>query len=98
MIRHTVAFKLKHTAESEMEKSFLDAAGELAHIPNVEKFECLRQVGKKNICTFGLSMEFSSEENYQSSNTHPDHRNFVKTRWIPEVADFLEIDYEPLIP
>ena len=98
MIRHTVVFKLKHAAGSDQEKSFLDTAVKLADIPNVEKFECLRQVSKKNIYTFGLSMEFSSDENYQSYNTHPDHRNFVKTRWIPEVADFLEIDYEPLVP
>jgi len=97
MIRHTVVFKLKHAAGSDQEKSFLDAARDLANIPNVEKFECLRQIGKKNIYTFGISMEFSSEENYQSYNTHPEHRNFVKTRWIPKVSDFLEIDYEPII-
>mgnify|MGYP002642247072 CR=1 FL=1 len=97
MIRHTVVFKLKHALDSALERSFLNAAGKLATIPNVEKFECLRQIGKKNIYTFGISMEFSSEENYQSYNTHPDHVNFVKTRWIPEVSDFMEIDYEPII-
>ncbi len=98
MIRHTVVFTLKHESGSSLEKSFLDAAGDLAHIPNVEKFEFLRQVSKKNSYTFGLSMEFSSAENYQSYNTHPDHVNFVQTRWIPEVSDFMEIDYEPFIP
>ena len=92
MIRHTVVFKLKHAAGSELERSFLNAARELANIPNVEKFECLRQVSKKNIYTFGLSMEFSSDGKYQSYNIHPDHTNFVKTRWIPEVSDFMEID------
>jgi hypothetical protein len=96
MIRHTVVFKLKHAAGSELEMSLLNAARELANIPNVENFECLRQISKKNIYTFGLSMEFSSVENYQSYNTHPDHINFVKTRWLPEVSDFMEIDYEPI--
>ncbi len=96
MIRHTVVFKLKHAAGSDQEKSFLDAASKLADIPNVEKFECLKQISKKNIYAYGLSMEFSSDDNYQSYNTHPDHVRFVKTRWIPEVSDYLEIDYEPL--
>ncbi len=76
--------------------NFLNAARALQNIPNVEKFECLRQISKKNIYTFGLSMEFSSEEKYQSYNTHPDHRNFVKTRWLLEVSDFMEIDYDPM--
>ncbi|MBL7007114.1 MAG: Dabb family protein [Spirochaetia bacterium] len=98
MIRHTVVFTLKHDSGSSLEKSFLDAAGELAHIPHVEKFECLRQVSKKNTYSFGLSMEFSSTENYQSYNTHPDHITFVKTRWIPEVLEFMEIDFKPFIP
>lgn len=96
MIRHTVVFKLKHEAGSALESKFLKAVGELANIPNVENFECLKQISKKNIYTFGLSMEFSSDYNYQSYNTHPYHVNFVQTRWILEVSDFMEIDYEPM--
>ncbi len=95
MIRHTVVFKLKHAAGSEMELDFLRAAQKLAVIPSINNFECLRQISEKNDFDFGLSMEFTSEEGYQAYNEHPDHVQFVQTRWIPEVSDFMEIDYEP---
>lgn len=95
MIRHTVVFKLKHAAGSQAELDFLRAAAKLADIPTVRNFECLRQVSQKNIFDYGLSMEFASPQDYQSYNTHPEHVNFVQTRWIPEVTDFMEIDYEP---
>ena len=93
MIRHTVVFKLKHAAGSEMELDFLRAAQKLAVIPSINNFECLRQVSEKNDFDFGLSMEFTSKEGYQAYNEHPDHLQFVQTRWIPEVAEFMEIDY-----
>ena len=96
MIRHTVVFKLKHAAGSQAEIDFLKEAMKLAAIPTVKNFECLRQISKKNIYDFGLSMEFSCLKDYQFYNEHPDHIRFVETRWIPEVSDFLEIDYEPL--
>ena len=96
MIRHTVTFKLMHPAGSQAERDFLQAARKLADIPTVKKFEALRQTGKKNLYCFGLSMEFSSPQDYQSYNVHPDHVRFVQTRWIPEVSEFLELDYEPL--
>ena len=96
MIRHTVVFKLKHAAGSPAELDFLQSARKLADIPTVRKFECLRQISKKNSYDFGLSMEFTSPRDYQTYNEHPDHVHFVQTRWIPEVVDFLEIDYEPL--
>ena len=95
MIRHTVVFRLKHEAGSENELDFLRAAQKLADIPTVNNFECLRQVSEKNNYEFGLSMEFTSKEGYQSYNEHPDHLRFVETRWIPEVVEFLEIDYIP---
>jgi Stress responsive A/B Barrel Domain len=93
MIRHTVAFKLKHPSGSELESAFLAAAHVLAAIPTVRQFECLRQVGKKNTFTFGLSMEFASQQDYDAYNIHPDHVHFVETRWKPEVLDFIELDY-----
>jgi hypothetical protein len=95
MIRHTVVFKLKHAAGSQEELDFLQSARKLADIPTVKNFECLRQISEKNMYDFGLSMEFSSPEDYQAYNTHSDHTNFVQTRWIPEVTDFMEIDYAP---
>lgn len=96
MIRHTVTFRLKHPAGSKAEDDFLQAAGTLAGIPAVKKFEALRQTSKKNGYHFGLSMEFSSPQDYQSYNEHPAHVHFVQTRWIPEVSEFLELDYEPI--
>ena len=95
MIRHTVVFKLKHAAGSEAELDFLRSAQTLAtEIPTVKNFETLRQVSEKNNYDFGLSMEFASAEDYQTYNEHPVHVEFVESRWIPEVADFMEIDYE----
>jgi hypothetical protein len=95
MIRHTVAFKLKHSAGSPSEGDFLRAARHLATIPTVQHFEVLRQTSKKNNYDFGLSMEFASREDYQAYNDHPEHLKFVKARWIPEVCEFLELDYAP---
>ncbi len=97
MIRHTVIFTLKHAHGSLQEKGFLrDAKVALEKIPSVEKFEQLRQVSPKNDYRFGFSMEFADQAAYDSYNTHPQHVAFVRDRWVPEVAEFLEIDYEPL--
>lgn len=95
MIRHTVVFRLKHAPGSPAEREFLAAAQALVSIPGVEKFELLRQVGKKCAYTFGLSMEFADAEVYAHYNDHPAHVRFVQERWLAEVADFLEIDYAP---
>ncbi|PWV99966.1 stress responsive alpha/beta barrel protein [Hoeflea marina] len=97
MIRHTVAFRLGHAAGSEAERTFLsDGERILSAIPGVERFEALRQTSPKNAFTHGFSMEFSGEDAYRAYNDHPDHVAFVRDRWIPEVAEFLEIDYAPL--
>ena len=96
MIRHTVVFKLNHPKDSNEEQQFLIAAQRLSSIPLVKNFECLRQVGKKNDFDFGLSMEFDNEQHYNDYSSHPDHVNFVNNRWLKEVDNFLEIDYQPL--
>ena len=96
MIRHTVAFRLKHPPAAPAEGDFLRAAAALAAIEGVHNFECLRQTGRKNNFDFGLSMEFASAHDYQQYNEHPVHLRFVQTRWVNEVSDFLEIDYELL--
>jgi hypothetical protein len=98
MIRHTVVFRLKHPPGSEAERDFLRAACELAKIEGVQKFECLRQTSSKNNFTFGLSMEFADITAYALYSGHPDHEAFVQQRWIPEVAEFMEIDYVPHMP
>ena len=41
-------------------------------------------------------MEFADAAAYRTYNDHPVHRRFVAERWLPEVAEFMEIDYEPL--
>ena len=96
MIRHMVVFRLKHRQGSAEEKAFLAAADALKRIPGVENFEKLKQVSPKNKFTFGFSMEFADAAAYQGYNDHPEHVRFVKERWVPEVAEFLEIDYEGL--
>ena len=96
MIRHTVAFRLRHENGSPAEADFLAAAGRLAAIPGVERFESLRQISRKNDYAFGLSMEFADQAAYDGYNEHPDHVAFVRERWIPEVEAFLEIDYTEL--
>jgi len=96
MIRHTVVFKLVHPKSSPEEKLFLDAINKLSAIPGVENFELLKQISRKNNYDYGLSMEFATAKAYEDYNQHPDHVAFVRTIWIPEVGDFLEIDYEPL--
>ena len=96
MIRHTVVFTLVHEAGSAEEASFLEAARVLDAIPGVERFEQLRQVSPKNDYSFGFSMEFADQAAYTAYNEHPDHVAFVEGRWVPEVTDFLEIDYTAL--
>ena len=96
MIRHTVAFRLKHPQGSPEESDFLKAACALSAIDGVDNFECLRQVSSKNDFTYGLSMEFDSQAEYDYYNQHPEHTKFVAERWLKEVEDFLEIDYVPV--
>jgi heme-degrading monooxygenase HmoA len=92
-IRHTVAFTLAHEEGSAEEREFLAAAALLAEIPGVEAFEVLREVSPKNGFRFGLSMEFADRAAYDGYNEHPAHVAFVQERWLPEVGDFLEVDY-----
>ena len=92
-IRHTVAFTLVHAEGSDEERDFLEAAERLAAIPGVEAFELLAEVSPKNGYRFGISMEFADRAAYDGYNEHPDHVRFVQERWLPEVRDFLELDY-----
>lgn len=96
MIEHTVTFRLKHAAGSEEETLFLNAAAKLSTIAGVQDFKIRRQTSPKNSHTFGISMRFDSSADYQAYNVHPLHVRFVEERWLPEVADFQEADFEAL--
>lgn len=93
MIRHTVQFKLKHAPGSPEESDFLTTALTLASIPGVTRFQQSRQVSAKNPYAFNFSMEFADQAAYDGYNNHPVHVSFVRDRWVPEVADFLEADF-----
>ncbi len=93
MIRHSVVFKLKHTAGSSEEKEFLDEAWKLKSIPGVMKLEVMKQISSKNPYEFGISMEFEDQESYDFYSNHPDHTRFVGQHWMPNVEVFMEIDY-----
>jgi Stress responsive A/B Barrel Domain len=95
-IRHTVAFALRHDPGSPEEADFLAAGAALGSIPGVEVFEVLREVSPKNGYRFGFSMEFADDAAYAAYNEDARHVAFVQERWIPEVADFLEIDYRAI--
>ena len=92
-IRHTVTFTLVHGQGSASERDFLEAAERLATIPGVEAFELLAEVSPKNGYRFGILMEFADRAAYDRYNGHPDHVRFVEERWVPEVSEFLELDY-----
>ena len=92
-IRHTVVFTLSHPEGSPAEADFLATAARLSAIAGVEEFQILREVSPKNDYRYGISMEFADSAAYEGYNGHPDHVAFVEGRWIPEVSDFLEIDY-----
>jgi hypothetical protein len=90
MIQHTVAFRLHGTAD---DRAFWVRVEGLAKIGGVRRFQVLRQVGTKNEFTHALSMYFDSSGDYDGYNEHPDHVAFVEEAWIPNVADFIELDY-----
>ncbi len=95
-IRHTVSFRLRHPAESDAERDFLNAARKLGEIPGVEGFDILAEVSPKNQFRFGISMEFEDAVAYATYNQHPVHVRFVEERWVNDVEEFLEIDYAAL--
>ena len=92
-VRHTVAFTLVHEEGSAEERDFLQTAEQLENIPGVEGFELLAEVSPKNGYRFGILMEFADRAAYDRYNEHPDHIRFVQQRWVPEVSEFLELDY-----
>jgi hypothetical protein len=89
---------LRHPAGSDAERRFLQAAAKLGSIPGVEAFDLLAEVSPKNEYRLGISMEFADAGSYEAYNQHPDHVRFVEERGVPEVEEFLEIDYAARTP
>ena len=96
MLEHTVTFALVHSPDSPEEAAFLAAARELFSIPGVLNFQIRRQTSPKNPHRFGIRMDFATAADFQSYCDHPDHVAFVNERWLKEVSDFQEADFEPL--
>jgi len=92
MIRHAALFRLIHVAGSPEEAAFLKALTKLKSIPGVGFFQIAQEVSPKNPYTFAVSMMFPTQTEYDGYNTHPVHEAFVKDRWVPEVAEFMEHD------
>lgn len=96
-IRHMVIFCLRHEQGSQETETFLnDGHLILTSIPQVERFEVLRQVSAKNDYDYGFSMEFADQAAYEAYNAHPAHVSFVRERWETEVSRFLEIDFRAI--
>ena len=97
MIQHTVVFRLVHAPGSPDEAEFLATARRtLAAVPGVRDFTVSRQVSAKSPLTFQFSMVFDDDAAYAAYDAHPAHRGFVAERWVPEVAEFQELDLVPL--
>ncbi|MBD5786071.1 Dabb family protein [Cellulosimicrobium terreum] len=97
MIQHTVAFRLVHAADSPEEAEFLVTGRRiLTAIPGVQDFTVSRQTSAKSPFTFQFSMVFADAAAYAAYDAHPDHQGFVVGRWVPEVAEFAELDLVPL--
>lgn len=94
MIRHTVSFTLVHAADSPEEQEFLTRAPELLRaIDGVRDFTVSRQVSPKSSFRFQFAMSFEDQAAFEGYDAHPDHQNFVATRWATEIAEFQELDF-----
>lgn len=96
-IEHTVVFRLVHEPGSAAEQEFFATAREtLTGIPGVADFAISRQVSPKSAFTHRFGMVFADQAAYDAYNAHPAHVGFVEGRWVPEVAEFQEYDFERL--
>ena len=96
-ITHMVIFCLKHGKHSLQEKEFIsDSIEILSSIPVVRDFRAYRQTSPKNGFGFGFSMKFKDKNSYEEYNKHPSHLEYVNNRWLNEVDNFLEIDFEEI--
>ncbi len=93
-IQHMVIFNLPYKKGSSKAVKFLNDGNRiLTRIPVVRDFQVFLQVSAKNDFQYGFSMVFNDQDDYDTYNMHPDHVAFVEERWLKEVTDFLEIDF-----
>jgi len=94
-IQHMVIFNLTYPKYAPESKKFIqDGTRILTGIPVVKNFQAFNQVSEKNKFGFGFSMVFTNRADYETYNKHPEHVAFVQNRWMKEVSDYLEIDFE----
>lgn len=94
MIRHTVSFTLVHAPDSAAEQDFLTQAPALLRkIDGVQDFAVSRQVSPKSDYRFQFAMNFADQATYAAYDAHPEHQQFVATRWSSEVSAFEELDF-----
>ncbi|AEI46910.1 Dabb family protein [Runella slithyformis] len=96
MIRHSVILTLKSNISPEEKQAFFEAVDLLALIPDVQKFEVMKQISPKNKFEYGISMEFETRQQYDTYSNHPEHTAFIQHFWLKWVEDFLEIDYQKI--
>lgn len=76
---------------------FLDNSRKiLSNIPGLKDFEVSKQVSVKNNFQYGFSMFFENEDMYKAYNEHTDHTDCVKSIWLKDVEEFMEIDFKLL--
>ncbi|EDM28776.1 hypothetical protein LNTAR_09404 [Lentisphaera araneosa HTCC2155] len=96
MIKHGVVFTLKKNSPLTQEQFFSQAL-KLKKIDTVVNFEVVKETSPKNDFDFGLFMNFKNPQAYEFYNNHPDHVKFVEEIWLPNVEEFMEIDYEKIL-
>lgn len=95
MIQHMVMFNLKHQENSLQEKAFFVQLQNLTLIPAVKTLNISRQFSQINPYQYVVSMMFDSQKSYHSYLKDQQHENFVRSYWLLEVAEFLEVDLIP---
>lgn len=95
MIQHMVMFNLKHRENSLQEKIFFVQLQNLTLIPTVKTLNISRQFSQLNPYQYAVSMMFDSQKSYHNYLKNEQHEHFVKSYWLPEVAEFLEVDLMP---
>ena len=93
-IHHIVSFRLKYEKDSPEARKFIeDSKSILGGIPGIVSYEVGYEVSPKNSFDYMFYFIFNNDDDYQSYNNNPDHVNYVKERWLNEVAEFAECDF-----